>query len=181
MKKISFMISFVWMVLISNAQVAGEIKINCDKNLSVLTYGMNHPMHEWTGDSKNFTSVILTDKDKKTISKVAVSVKINSFDTQNANRDSHTIEVTDALKFPSVTFSSEKIVQNGEKLSVTGVLSFHGVKRRITFDAIQKNANGKIEVSGGFAIKMTDYNIDPPTLLGVAAEDLITIKFKTVY
>ena len=168
---------------INSTTIAQEapLKLTADKSLSVLTYAMNHPMHAWIGESKSFTAVILCDKNKQKISKVAVSVKVASFDSQNANRDSHTIEVTEGLKFPSVTFSSETVVQNGEKLTVTGILTFHGIKKRITFEALQKTVAGKLEVSGGFIFKMTDFKIDPPTLLGVAADDEIKITFKTVY
>jgi polyisoprenoid-binding protein YceI len=175
------LVLFVFAISLTTIAQEAPLKLTADKTLSVLTYGMNHPMHAWIGESKNFNAVILCDKNKQKISKVAVSVKIASFDSQNANRDSHTIEVTEALKYPSITFSSESVVQNGEKLTVTGVLTFHGVKKRITFEAIQKTVSGKLEVSGGFTIKMTDYKIDPPTLLGIAADDEVKITFKTVY
>lgn len=180
MQKLRLVLFSLAISLTTFAQEA-PLKLTADKELSVLTYGMNHPMHEWTGDSKNFTAVVLTDKSKTKISKVAVSVKISTFDTQNANRDSHTIEVTEALKFPSVTFSSESVVQNGENLTIVGILTFHGVKKRITFQAVQKTVAGKLEVTGGFNFKMTDFKIDPPTLLGIAADDLIKITFKTVF
>ena len=114
---------------------SAPVKIFCDKSHSTITYAMNHLLHSWTGTSKDINSIILTDEAEKTISQVAVSVKISSFDSKNANRDSHMMEATEAIKYPNITFSSKSIKQEGNKLSVEGTLNFHGVNKEITFEA----------------------------------------------
>ena len=48
------------------------------------------------------------------------------------------------------------------------------------FEALQKTDAEKLEVIGRFIFKIKDFKIDPPTLLGVAADDEIKITFKTV-
>ena len=159
-----------------------QVKYFSDKNKSTIEYSMNHPLHSWTGVSSDFTSVILANEAKTEISQVAVSAKISTFDSKNANRDSHTMEVTEALKYPSVTFASTAIAKDGEnKLQVSGVLTFHGVNKNITFEAEQKNNGKSLEINGGFTIKMTDYNIERPSLMGIAADDDIKIKFKVIF
>jgi len=142
---------------------------------------MNHPLHSWDGVSKELTSVILTDANRNTISQVAVTARIASFDSQNANRDSHAIEATEALKFPNIGFMSKSIEKDGDKLKVSGTLTFHGVAKAISFEAIQKNTDNKIAVEGGFIFKMTDFKIDPPSIMGFATDDDVKIAFKVVY
>lgn len=142
---------------------------------------MDHPLHSWSGVSKDVNSVILIDSNSGIISQVAVSVKIASFDSQNANRDSHAIEVTEALKFPMIKFNSSQIKQEGNKLTVSGTINFHGVNQPITFNAIKKNSGKNIEVSGGFEIKMTQFKLDPPTLMGISTDDEININFNVFF
>jgi polyisoprenoid-binding protein YceI len=158
-----------------------KVKFYSDKKNSYIQYSMSHPLHSWTGKCTDFTSVILADGQKSIISQVAVSAKISAFDSKNANRDSHTMEVTEAIKYPSINFASTSIKQDGEKLKVEGVLTFHGVNKNISFEAIRKNDGKLIEVDGGFSIKMTDYNIDRPSMMGMAADDEIKIEFKAEY
>ena len=181
MKRIVFISAILFINTMAFAAKPAPVKLFCDKSHSSITYAMNHLLHSWTGTSKEINSVILTDEARNTISQVAVSVKISSFDSKNANRDSHMMEVTEALKYPSITFSSKSIKQDGNKLSVEGTLSFHGVNKDISFEAEKTKNKNKIEVTGGFDVKMTDFNIDKPTLMGVATDDEIKITFDVLY
>jgi polyisoprenoid-binding protein YceI len=163
------------------AQSDASVKLYNDKKNSTVTYAMNHPMHAWTGESHEVTSIILTNEQRTKILNVAVSVKVATFDSQNANRDSHVIETTEAIKYPAITFSSKSIEENNQKLTVTGILNFHGVNQAITFEADKKMIHDKIEITGGFEVKMTSFLIDPPSLMGLPTDDLIKIQFKMVY
>ena len=163
------------------AQVSNQKKIFADKKRSEIIYAMDHPLHSWTGVSKDVNSVILIDPNSGIISQVAVSVKIASFDSKNANRDSHTIEVTEAIKYPLIKFNSSQIKQDGNKLTVSGTLNFHGVNQPITFVAEKKNIGSNIEVTGGFSIKMTQFKVDPPSLMGISTDDEIKLTFKVLF
>lgn len=158
-----------------------DTKVYNDKKKSEITYTMSHPLHEWTGESDAVTSVIMVDADRNNISQVAVTAKISSFDSKNANRDSHMIEVTDAIKYPSVTFASKSITKDGNTLKVRGNLTFHGITKSIAFDAQVKKSGDQLTVTGGFPVKMTDYKIDPPSLLGIPTKDEFKIDFKVVF
>jgi len=124
---------------------------------------------------------ILTDKDRNTITQAAVSVKISTFDSKNANRDSHTMEATDAIKYPAVTFASTSIKQVGDSLQIAGNLTFHGVTKPVNIKAGKKLVNKTAEITGAFSINMKEYKIDPPTLMGVATDENIKFTFKMVY
>lgn len=160
---------------------AQQIKVQSIKEKSSITYSMVHPLHKWDGVSREVTSVILTDAERKVISQVAVTAKLSTFDSKNANRDSHMLEVTEGIKFPSVTFSGSDIKQDGDKLKVNGKLTFHGITKDISFDALRKSEGKNFSVSGGFSVKLSDYNITPPSILGFATEDEFQIKFLMVY
>ena len=162
-------------------QDSKQIKVFNDKKKSEITYAMRHPLHSWTAESKSVTSVIVCDEQKQNISQVAVSAPVSSFDSQNANRDSHAIEVTEALKYPNITFESTAIQQQGDSLQVTGTLTFHGVKRPISFHAARQETHQQLEVTGGFRVTMTEFGIEPPSLMGIDTEDHIDIHFDVFY
>lgn len=66
------------------------------------------------------------------------------------------------------------------RLQVQGLLTVAGTKREITFEAEgQLLGNGIVMVKGSKQIRMTDYNVTPPTaLLGlVKAQDELTVHF----
>jgi len=181
MNKILLFVAIVLLGTSAIAQTTTPVKVKCDQKLSTITYSMNHMLHAWTGVSNDVTSIILTDENKSVISQVAVSVKIASFDSQNANRDSHTIEATEALKYPNITFASTTIKPEGDKLKVTGTLTFHSVNQPISFEALKKMNKNKAEITGEFSVKMTQFKIDPPSLMGIATDDEIKIAFKIIY
>ena len=180
-KQIIFIVVIVLLNTLVKAQEKTQVKLYCDKKQSTISYSMNHPLHSWTGESPDVTSVILTDENRNVINQVAVLVKISTFDSKNANRDSHAMEATEALKYPSVSFTSSSIKQVGNKLAVNGTLNFHGVSQLISFEAEKDIINNKAEIRGSFNIKMTLFKIDPPTLLGIATEDDIKISFNLIY
>lgn len=178
MKKI---ISGIVLSLLFTSVWAQQVKFTADKKLSSITYSMHHRLHDWDGVSRDLNSVILADATKTNITQVAVSVKVSSFDSKNANRDSHTIEVTEGLKYPNITFSSTEIQQQADKLLVKGILNFHGVNRNISFEVSRKKMGDKLEITGTFPVKMTQFNIEPPTLLAIPTDDEFKISFKAVY
>ena len=165
--------------LISVAQTV--VKYGADKSISYITYGMSHPMHDWEGTSKEMNSVLLYNTETKKIEKAVMAIPVATFDSQNANRDSHMIEVLDGIEFPNITFASTSITGDESKLTVIGNIVFHGTIKSVTFDAVIKTTSDGIEISGTFSINMTDYEIDIPSLMGMPAKDEITLKFFALY
>ena len=78
----------------------------------------------------------LDDKDV-TKSKVDVVIDIASINTNIKKRDDHlrSADFFDAAKFPSMTFTSNKVEKNGtDKLKVTGNLTIKGVTRPVVLN-----------------------------------------------
>jgi polyisoprenoid-binding protein YceI len=156
-------------------------KIVADKVASWVSYSMNHPMHSWEGVCKDVNAAILIDSKTKVISQVAVALKVDSFNSGNGNRDSHGLEVMEALKYPKVTFVSNKIKASAEVLTIEGNLTFHGVSKPITIVASQENFTNKVVVEGKFELSLTDFKVERPSLFGVKTDDKMSMKFKVVF
>lgn len=162
---------------LGTAQQQDVSKIFADKSVSRVTYAMKHPMHEWEGISKDVNAVMVYNKATKSIDQVVVSLRVDSFDSGNSNRDSHALEVLEGLKFPKVTFVSTKIKPNGNTLVIDGNLTFHGVSKAITMTVNQNEGNNKMSFDGKFDVLLSDYKVDRPSLFGVKTEDIINLKY----
>ena len=78
-----------------------------------------------------------TDEKDITKSSVEATIDVASIDTRVADRDNDlkSDHFFDLAKFPTMTFKSKKILKSGEKLSVTGDLTMHGVTREVTLES----------------------------------------------
>lgn len=156
-------------------------KIEADKKSSYITYAMKHPMHDWDAKSNMAKSVIVYNSTSQKIEAVAVVVPVKSFDSGNSNRDSHAIEVLEALKFPNVSFSASSIQESDSQVTAKGNLTFHGVSKPVELKATKSVIKNALKLEGGFTINMKDFAVEPPGLMGIKTDDKITIKYSMVF
>jgi polyisoprenoid-binding protein YceI len=150
---------------------------------SSITYHMKHKLHEWDGVSDKLKIQAIWDKSisNNKITKIAVLTKVSSFNSGLSNRDSHMIEVLDALTYPNIIFTSTSISYNQNDILVKGQLQFHGVTQQITFNAKQLFLDDHLIFEGSFPVLLEDYKVKRPSLLFVKAENEIQIKFKIYF
>ena len=151
------------------------------KDETSMTYYLVHPMHEIESTSKEVSSVIQVDLPTKTIKAVSANVDVTTFDSGNSNRDSHAMEVIDAISFPEASFSSTSITSKNDSLFVTGKLIFHGVTREITMNAQQQVTEKKIIIHAGFTISLTSFKVERPSLLLIPVKDELSFSLTTAY
>lgn len=162
-------------------QNPGSKKIMADVKKSTVTYSMSHPMHDWDGKSNAVKAVIVYNPTTKALENIAVSIKVATFDSQNANRDSHMIEILDAIKIPNVTFTSTSISQEGEKFKILGTLTFHGVSKPMSIIATRSIADNTMTFTGDFDTLLSSFNVEKPSLMGITTSDVIKLKYNLVF
>ncbi len=168
--------------LLAFTPVSAPRKLVADKAKSTVTYSMKHPMHNWDGVSHDVNAAMMYDEDTKQIRNVAVVMRVATFDSKNQNRDSHMIEVLDGLKYPNVTFSSQDVKPNPDgTLMAAGKLTFHNVTKPVTVQVTRRDVGGQMVMDGKFDLKMTDYGVERPSLLGLATEDQFTLAFSLAF
>ena len=171
----------VTLLLVCMEGFSQNLKLPNDKKNSSITYSMKHPLHEWDGVSREVSSILVTDAAKSALLQVAVRAKLATFDSKNANRDSHMIEVAEGLKFPDVTFSSSEINLTDDKFTAKGNMIFHGVTRPVSITGTLTRQKDKLIFSGDLKVKLTEFGIEPPSLLGLVTEDEFLVRFELVY
>ena len=150
-----------------------------DVSSSSITYTMKHKLHAWDGTSKQVNVASKWNGDK--LEQISVLAKVSSFNSGLSSRDSHMIEVLEALSYPNIIFNSTSIVYNQNDLLVNGQLQFHGVTKQISFNAKQSDKEGNIFFEGAFPMLLEDFKVKRPSLLFVKADNEIQIKFKLYF
>ena len=148
-----------------------------DKTKSTITYTMTHPLHTWDGVSKDVDGVVQLDATTGKILKVAAVAKISSFDSKNSNRDSHVIEVTEAIKYPIVSFVTTAVKDEGATLEVIGKITFHNQIKEVRFVATSKKEEKKRMLMGSFIVLLEDFNIERPSLMMVKTANEMKMAF----
>lgn len=180
MKKTIAVITTAYMSMMVTVQ-AHPIVMTIDKTQSTVSYDLTHPLHEVHAVSKETESEIDADLQTKQITKVVAEVDVTTFDSGNSNRDSHAMEVIDAITYPDVEFTSSSVEQKGDSVEVNGSLTFHGVTKNISIMAAVQWGASAVTVDGRFTISLTAFKIDRPSLLMIPVDDALRFTLHGVY
>jgi polyisoprenoid-binding protein YceI len=151
------------------------------KDESSVTYRLSHLLHTIEAVSKDVAYRTEIDPSKKEIKTVTAQVDVTTFDSGNSNRDSHAMEVIDAITYPTAAFSSKSISQNGDSLTVAGKLTFHGITKDVVMLGTAVWSPNKLEVQGAFTISLTAFQIERPSLLMVPVNDDLKFTLKASF
>ena len=161
------------------ASASAQVKtVASIKGESSATYLLVHPMHEIESTSKEVVYTASINPDNKIIQTVTAAVDVTSFDSGNSNRDSHAMEVVDAMSFPEATFTSKSINPQGSSLIVDGKLTFHGVTNDVTAIANPEWGSDKLTIHAVMSISLTAFKVERPSLLFIPVHD--TLRFTLV-
>ncbi|MBU2713203.1 YceI family protein [Zooshikella harenae] len=148
---------------------AADYVIDTKDAHAFIQFKIKHLGYSWLlGRFNDFEGTFSYDDKKPTESKVNVTIKTASVDSNHAERDKHlrSEDFLNVSKYPTATFNSKKITENGNGTAkLIGVLTLHGVTKEITID-VNKIGEGKdpwgsyragFEGTTKFALK--DFNI----------------------
>jgi polyisoprenoid-binding protein YceI len=170
-----------WLLLSGTVSWTQTKQVELLKDESSITYRIVHPLHEIEATSKDATYQLEIDSAKKEIVSVSATVDVMTFDSGNSNRDSHAMEVIDAISYPEVSFVSSSVAEVGDSLKVMGKLTFHGVTHDIVAMASSKWSPDRIEVHGSFVLSLTAFKIERPSLLLIPVEDALRFTFSAAW
>jgi hypothetical protein len=116
---------------------------------------------------------------------VAVDVKVpaEKIDCGNGTMNEHMLTALKAAQSPTILFrlSSYDIARSGETVTGTlkGTLSLGGAQKAVTLSAHGKPEGDLLRVTGAADVKMTDYDLTPPSLMfgRIRVADKVTVKF----
>ena len=147
---------------------------------STITYHLVHKLHKFDGVCKSVEGRGRVLPDGKV--QVAVRAKVESFDSGNANRDSHMKETIEAARFPLVELKA----QGDSALPATfpatvdrtfkGELTFHGVKKILDVPVKLTYASAtNIRAEAHLSLSLDEFKVERPSLMFVKIDDALQV------
>ena len=180
---------FMWALGPDRAQ-AQRVSATVDSTRSVIHYTGSATMHDWTGTSRDVSGMLVISPSNPESSRAVVRARVASFESGPDRRDRKMQEVTDAEKYPTVTYRTTDIRAThwgrsvdgkSGRWRVKGDLTFHGqthpvdatVRVRVTEDSVFAHAR--------FPVSLTRFDVERPKLLWVdPIADTIRIEAEVV-
>jgi len=143
---------------------------------STLTYHVSHPLHQIDGVSHAARGKGVCHAGQCDF---LVAVPVKSFDSGDSNRDLHMIQVARGAQFPMVTvrFRLPEDSASQATIHVDLEIEFAGQTAHFKQVAFQKVLQGSdVRISGTIPAKLTDFKIDPPSLLAIPTKDEMPVR-----
>ena len=167
MKRFAVVLGFLVGVLVLSApSMASTWKFN--KPHTSIQFNVKHMMvtDVW-GRFHDFDGTLTYDPDHPLNTKVSVTIQANSIDTDNdyRNKDLRSDRFFDVEKYPTITFTSTKVVKTVSGFDLTGDLTMHGVTKPMTLHVtgptppFQAGKHRKIAVNAQGTIDRTQWNL----------------------
>jgi polyisoprenoid-binding protein YceI len=120
------------------------------------------------------------------INSIQVNLDARSIKSEKgATMDKNMCKALQTEKYPSITFIGTKVTPVlSSSFNAEGKLTIAGTTKTVNLTvARKKNSNGDWVFTGTKALKMTDFNVEPPVLLlgTLKTADDITITFEAIF
>ena len=143
---------------------------------STLSYHVTHPLHQVDGVSHAARGKGLCHEGQYDF---LIAAPVKSFDSGDSNRDLHMLQVTRGGQFPMVTVRTHLPETAAASGSVQADLDVEFAGQTAHYKAVpfQLSLQGnEAKISGTIPCKLTDFKIDPPSLLTVPIKNDIPVK-----
>ncbi len=110
-----------------------------------------------------------------------ISIVPLSLVSDNLHRDKHMYNVLNIETNPSINIEIKSIQKTDTNYKINGFLTLNGVNKEISSIVTIIEDPLLLNLSGNFSIKLTEFNIEPPSLLFLTVRDQIDIKYKLSY
>ncbi len=148
---------------------------------STLSYHVSHPLHQIDGVSHAARGKGVCHEGQCDF---LIAAPVKSFDSGDSNRDLHMIQVTRGAQFPMVTVRTrmpESSLNEGE-LALDLDVEFAGQTAHYSHIAFQQTVEGtQHRITGTIPAKVSDFKIDPPSLLTVPIKNEMPVKVDMVW
>jgi hypothetical protein len=148
---------------------------------STLTYHVSHPLHQTDGVSHAARGKGVCHAGECDF---LIAVPVKSFDSGDSNRDLHMLQVTRGAQFPIVSVRSQLKETDSASATIHADLEiqFAGQTARYNQIAFQMVTQGnQIRISGTIPATLTDFKIDPPSLLALPVKNEIPVRVEMTW
>jgi hypothetical protein len=142
---------------------------------STISYHISHPLHQVEGESHAARGKGICHAGN---CEFLVAAPVKSFDSGDSNRDLHMLQATRGAQFPLVSVRTAVPESALDSATVDADLQvqFAGQTaefKKIPFQLIHQGKN--IRLTGAIPATISDFKIEPPSLLGIAVKNQMPI------
>jgi len=146
-----------------------------------LTYHVSHPLHQTDGISHAARGKGICHAGQCDF---LIAVPVKSFDSGDSNRDLHMVQVTRGAEFPMVTVRTRlpESAANDASIQADLEIQFAGQTahyQHVPFQLIKQAAD--VRLSGTIPATLTDFKIEPPTLLTLPVKNEIPVRVEMTW
>jgi hypothetical protein len=148
---------------------------------STLTYHVSHPLHQIDGVSHAARGKGVCQAGQ---CEFLIAVPVKSFDSGDSNRDLHMVQVARGGQFPLVTVRLRLPEEAASQATIHADLEieFAGQTAHYSQIAFQHVTHGnEAQITGTIPTTMTDFKIDPPSLLAIPTKNEIPVKVEMTW
>ena len=168
-------------LLVALPHLGGAAESQWALEQSALTYRVSHPLHQSEGVSHAARGKGVCHAGECDF---LVAVPVKSFDSGDSNRDLHMLQAARGAQYPFVTVRTRLPEEASGSATIHADLEiqFAGQTAQYKDVAFQLLTQGKeIRISGTIPAMLTDFKIDPPTLLTMPVKNEIPIRVEMTW
>ncbi len=186
MKKLVFKYVAIAVVALLPAVASTQNVFKLDEQKSKLQVTGTSTVHDWEMNVGKFDGKTFLEKEetgKVTISEINFECPVDEIKSDNSIMDGKAHKALKEDKFPTIVFNlknDQNIQTEGNESYLNGQLTIAGKTKAVKVPVkIDFSNNDHFTVSGNVPLKMSDFNIEPPTaMLGaLKTGDEIVIKY----
>jgi hypothetical protein len=170
-------IAFLFLALPTLAQTDSQWVLS----QSTLTYHVSHPLRQTDGVSHAARGKGICHAGQCDF---LIAVPVKSFDSGDSNRDLHMLQVTRGGEFPMVTVrtslpedaSASATIHADLEIQFAGQTAKY---KQVPFEQAKQGSDTKI--SGTIPATLSDFKIDPPSLLTIAVKNEIPVRVEMTW
>ena len=141
-----------------------------------LTYHVSHPLHQFDGVSHAARGKGVCHEGQCVF---LIAVPVKSFDSGDSNRDLHMLQVTRGAEFPIVSVRTRMPESASTSATIPLDLEIQFAGQTVEYKQVpfQRSVQGnETRITGTIPAKLTDYKIDPPSLLTMPIKNDIPVR-----
>jgi polyisoprenoid-binding protein YceI len=119
----------------------------------------------------------LTIDDKIESIKGKIYFETISLVSQKEDRDKNMYELLNIEKYKTISFDILSIIKNETNYTLNGNLTLNGTTKNITVQSNIQELNNQLLLNGNFSFNLTDFKLEPPTLLFLTVRNKIDINY----
>ena len=162
-----------------------SFKLNSEK--STITVSGTSSLHDWESNVESLSGkglITIENSEVTEVSDLEVTVVVKSIKSGKGGMDKKTYEALKESDHPNITYSISSISRKSSNtLTTRGNLTIAGKTKSENMEVKYQISSNDVSFSGDITIKMSEYEIKPPTaMMGtIKTGDEITISYTALF